>query len=34
MVKLIKIWMPDKDCLIVASEIGEQFPIIGDVNTD
>jgi hypothetical protein len=34
MIKLIKIWMQSKDCIIVAREIGEQSAVIGDINAD
>jgi hypothetical protein len=34
MIKLIKIWMQGKDCVIVAREIGEQAAVIGDINAD
>jgi hypothetical protein len=30
--KLIKIWTQDKDCVIVAREIGEQFSTTVDIN--
>ena len=30
--KLIKVWMQAKDCVIVAREVGEQFPTTGDIN--
>jgi hypothetical protein len=32
MIKLIKLWTLGKDCVIVAREIGEQSPVIGDIN--
>jgi hypothetical protein len=32
--KLIKIWLQGKDYLILAREIGEHFPAIGDINAD
>jgi len=34
MMKLIKIWMQGKDCVIVAKEIAEQCAVIGDINAD
>lgn len=32
MMKLIKVWTQDKDCVIVAREVGEQFPTPGEIN--
>jgi hypothetical protein len=34
MMKLIKIWMQGKDCVIVAKEIAEHFPVIGEITAD
>jgi hypothetical protein len=34
MMKLIKIWMQGKDCVIIAREIAEHSPVIGDINAD
>jgi len=34
MMKLIKIWMQGKDCVIIAREIDEHSPVIGDINAD
>ena len=30
--KLIKVWMQAKDCVIIAREVGEQFPTPGDIH--
>jgi hypothetical protein len=34
MMKLIKIWMQGKDCVIIAKEIAEHSPVIGEITTD
>jgi hypothetical protein len=34
MMKLIKIWLQGKDYLILAKEIGEHYPVIGDIDDD
>jgi hypothetical protein len=34
MMKLIKIWMQAKDCVIVTKEMAEHFPVIGEITAD
>lgn len=34
MMKLIKIWMQGKDCVIIAREIAEHSPVIGEITAD
>ena len=34
MMKLIKTWMRGENCLIVAKEISQHCPVIGDINAD
>lgn len=34
MMKLINVWKQDENCLIIASETADHFPVIGDINPD